>query len=289
MRDYLNWAKDILISARGQGGEARDGSFLELKNVSVSFGRLTAVDQVNLIIRQGDIAAIIGPNGAGKTTMLKLISGLLPLSQGEIWFKQRRLDKISPHHIASLGVTQVFQDIQLFSNMSILENVMVGCHVWTDAGFLSTGLKLPHAKAEEKEIMERAMSKLSLVGLEQKALAPPANLSWSEQKISGLARALAAEPDLLLLDEPYGGLMTSEIEKLSQLLLKLQQGGITILMVEQRTDEALEIANQVIILDSGAKVADAAPSEIQSNEHLIATYLGGRITEGGKLHYAASE
>ena len=289
MRDYLNWIKDILISARGQGREARDRPLLELKNVSVSFGRLTAVDQVNFVIRQGDIASIIGPNGAGKTTMLKLISGLLPLSQGEIWFKQQRLDKIPPHHIASLGVTQVFQDIQLFSNMSILENVMVGCHVWTDAGFLSTGLKLPHAKAEEKEIMERAMSKLSLVGLEQKALALPANLSWSEQKISGLARALAAEPDLLLLDEPYGGLMTAEIEKLSQLLLELQQEGITILMVEQRTDEALEIANQVIVLDSGEKVADAPPSEIQGNEHIIATYLGGRIAERGKLHYAASE
>jgi branched-chain amino acid transport system ATP-binding protein len=289
MRDYLSWMKDILVFTKEQRREIDSSSLLQLKNISVAFGKLTAVNGVSFTIRQGDITSIIGPNGAGKTTILKLICGLLPLSQGEIWFKQQRLDKIPPHQIASLGVTQVFQDIQLFSNMSILENVMVGCHVWTDSGFLNTGLKLPHAKAEENKIKEQAISKLSLVGLEQKAFMLPSHLSWSEQKLSGLARALAAEPDLLLLDEPYGGLMTTEIAMLSRLILQLQQDGITILMVEQRTDEALEIANQVVILDSGEKVADASPSEMWSNAYIATNYLGGRVKGMSEAHHAASK
>ena len=250
---------------------------LEMKDVSVSFSGLIAVNRVSFSVRRGDIIAIVGSNGAGKTTLLKLITGLLPLFKGEIWFKQQRLDRIAPHRIASLGITQVFQDIQLFSNMPVIENVMVGCHVWTGADFLSTGLKLPWVRAEEGSILETAMDKLSLVGLEQKAFAAPSSLSWGQQKLLGLARALAAGPELLLLDEPYGGLIADEMEKISQLILRLQRQGITVLIVEQLTGVVMSIANRVIVLNYGEKIAEGTPSEIQSNEQVIATYLGNGL------------
>jgi len=261
-------------------GNIRKQPVLETKHLSMAYGGLVAVNRVSFVARKGDIVAVIGANGAGKTTLLRLISGLLTATEGEIWFKRQRVDGITPHRIAALGITQLFQDVQLFLNMSVVDNVMVGCHVWTGGGFLSTGLRLGRARAEESRMMERAMSQLSLVGLEEKASASPASLSWGEQKLLGMARALAAEPELLLLDEPYGGLMTGEIEKLSLLLLDVQHQGVTILMVEHLTDVVMGIANQVIVLHYGEKIAEGTPAEIQGNEQVIATYLGTEPGQG---------
>ena len=268
------------MSEKGKQRDTEEQAILEIRDVSVAYDGLVAVNGVSFCVRRGDIIAIIGPNGAGKTTLLKLITGLLRPSGGEIWLKQQRVDRVAPHRIASLGVTQVFQDIQLFSNMSVVENVMAGCHVWTGASFLSTGLRLPHSRAEERNISDTALRKLSLVGLGQKAFYSPSSLSWGEQKRVGLARALAAGADLLLLDEPYGGLIAEEIGRLSQLLLELQHRGITILMVEQLTDVVLDIANQVVVLRYGEKIADGTAAEIQGNEQVIATYLGNGPLEG---------
>ena len=274
MKGNLVKLKNAAIPEKERESDIVEQPILEIRDVSVVFGGLVAVNKVSFSVHHGDIIAIVGPNGAGKSTLLKLITGLLPLSKGEIWFKQQRLDRLAPHRIASLGITQVFQDVRLFSNMSVIENVMVGCHVWTGADFLSTGLRLAQAKAEEGNILETAMGKLSLVGLEQKAFAAPSSLSWGQQKLLGLARALAAGSELLLLDEPYGGLITDEIEKLSQLILGLQRQGITILMVEQLTAVAMSIANRVIVLSYGEEIAEGTPYEIQNNEQVIATYLG---------------
>ena len=151
---------------------------LKVKSVSMAFGVLTVLKKVSFSVSRGNILVMIGPNGAGKSTLLKLISGLLPLQEGEIWFKQKRLSKIAPHRIASLGITQLFQDVQLFSNMSVVENVMVGCHLRGRAHFVRSGLRVPSARAAEQTIFKMAMSKLSLVGLEQKALVNPDSLSW---------------------------------------------------------------------------------------------------------------
>jgi len=263
-------AKDAVTSKK----VASDKLLLKVEDVSMRFGVLAVLKGVSFSVPKGNILVIIGPNGAGKSTLLKLISGLLSLQEGEIWFKQHRLSKIPPHRISSLGITQLLQDVQLFSSMSVIENVMVGCHLRTRAGFLSAGLKLPQAQADEQRILKRAMSKLSLVGLEQKAWDNPVGLSWGQQKLVGLARALATGSDLLLLDEPYSGLLADEIDKLNQLILQLQRQGMTILIVEHLTDVLMGIGNQVIVLDYGEKIAEGTPDEIQRNKRVIDAYLG---------------
>jgi ABC-type branched-subunit amino acid transport system ATPase component len=247
---------------------------LEVRDVSMSFGMLTVLKGVTFSVPRGNILVMIGPNGAGKSTLLKLISGLLPVQKGEIWFRQRRLNGIAPHDIASLGITQLFQDIQLFSNMSIVENVMVGCHLRSKTALVSYGLKLARARDDERHIYRTAMRQLSLVGLKDRALSRPASLSWGQQKLVGIARALATGSELLLLDEPYSGLHTEEIDKLNQLILGLQLKGITIVIVEHLTDMLMGIANQVIVLDHGEKIAEGTPSEIQRNKQVIDAYLG---------------
>jgi ABC-type branched-subunit amino acid transport system ATPase component len=261
-------------------GMTRGRPVLETKHVTVAYDGLVAVNRVSFAARRGDIVAVIGANGAGKTTLLRLISGLLPATEGEVWFKGQRVDGMAPHRIAALGVTQLFQDVQLFLNMSVVDNVMAGCHVWSGGSLVSTGLRLARARAEEQKMMARAMSQLSLVGLEDRASASPDSLSWGEQKLLGMARALAAGPQLLLLDEPYGGLMPDEIDKLSLLLRNVQHRGVTVLMVEHLTDVVMGIANRVIVLHYGEKIAEGTPAEVQGNEQVIATYLGTEPGQG---------
>ena len=247
---------------------------LELKEVSKAFGGLLAVHRVSFDINRGKIVAVIGPNGSGKTTLFNLINGFLPLSGGEIWFKGRNLKRFVPHRIASLGIGRTFQIVQLFTNMSIVENVMVGRHLQSKAGMVDTALRLPHTRNEEKNIFEAAMSKLAIVGLEEEALNLPLNLPFGKQKMLEIARALATEPKLLLMDEPAGGLSTHEIEELSQLIYLIRDSGITVLVVEHRMELAMGIADRVIVLNFGEKIAEGTPAEVQTNEQVIAAYLG---------------
>ena len=259
----------VLVSRGGHG------KFLEYVGVSVAYGGLMAVKDVSFVVERGEILCIIGPNGAGKTTLLRTTSGLIRPCAGEIWFEGRRIDTMPAHRIAALGSTQVFQDIQLFSNMSVLDNVMAGAHVWTDSGLIETALRILPAVQEERRIRHAAVDQLALLGLSGVLHEYPSELSWGEQTLVGLAGALLCRPTLLLLDEPYGGLDTEDIDRLSPTLRTLKSEGMTILMVEHLTDVVMDVADRVVVLHYGEKLAEGAPDTIREDERVIATYLGG--------------
>jgi branched-chain amino acid transport system ATP-binding protein len=279
MKTKLAGIKTVVRPKKKRPRSIDDARLLEVSNVSMSFGVLNVLKRVSFSVARGDILVMIGPNGAGKSTLLKLISRLLSPASGEIWFKGQRIDRMAPHQIAALGISQLFQDIQIFRNMSVIENVMVGHHLQAKTDFMSSGLRLARARADEQNIFESARKQLSLVGLLEKAFSPPGSLSWGQQKLVGLARALATGSELLLLDEPYSGLLSDEVDKLNQLILGLQAQGMTILIVEHLTDILMGIASQVIVLDYGEKIAEGTPAEIQKNKRVIDAYLGGEQWE----------
>ena len=279
MKANLAGIRTVIMPRRRRERSTNDTRLLEVSNVSKSFGVLTVLKKVSFSVARGNILVMIGPNGAGKSTLLKIISGLLPLAEGEIWFKGQKINGMTPHQIAALGISQLFQDIQLFRNMTVVENVMVGCHLQAKTDFMSSGLRLARARVDEQSIFEAAMKQLSLVGLREKASSPPGSLSWGQQKLVGLARALATGSELLLLDEPYSGLLSDEVDKLNQLIFELQSQGMTILIVEHLTDILMGIASQVIVLDYGEKIAEGTPIEIKKNKRVIDAYLGGEQLE----------
>ncbi|MBN1152704.1 MAG: ABC transporter ATP-binding protein [Dehalococcoidia bacterium] len=258
----------------GVAGAAPNTALLEYRALRAEYGELVAVKDVSFRVSTGEIVCIIGPNGAGKTTLLRVTSGLLKPTGGQILFEGKRIDHMPAHKRAAHGIVQLFQDIQLFANMSVIDNVMTGAHVWTRVGFAASALRLSSAVEEEKRIREAALHELEVVGLLHRALEFPGALSWGEQKLVGLARALLCRPTLLLLDEPYGGLDTADIEHLSTLLRSLKSDGMTILMVEHLTDVVMDVADRVVVLHYGEKLAEGTPDTIREDERVIATYLG---------------
>ena len=279
MKANLAGIRTMVMPKKKRQRNIDDARLLEVSNLCMAFGVLTVLKKVSFSVARGNILVMIGPNGAGKSTLLKLISGLLSPASGEIWFKGQRIDGMAPHRIASLGISQLFQDIKLFRNMSVIENVMVGCHLQAKSDFMSSGLRLAWARADEQDTFEKAMKQLALVGLKEKAASPPGSLSWGQQKLVGLARALAIGSELLLLDEPYSGLLSDEVATLNQLILELQSRGMSILIVEHLTDILMGIASRVIVLDYGEKIAEGTPVEIQKNKRVIDAYLGGEHLE----------
>ncbi len=247
---------------------------LEVMDFQKAFGGLIAINKLSFKVQRGEILAIIGPNGAGKTTLFNMINKFQPASGGEILFEGRSIKELSPPRVAALGVARTFQILQLFSNMSVVENVMVGRHLRSKGGMFATGLSMPFTKREEKNAFDAAMGKLAMMGLKEEAFSSPLNLPYGRQKTLEIARALATEPKLLLLDEPAGGLSTLEIEQLAQLIKKIRDGGITILLVEHRMELVMDIADRVIVLNYGSKIGEGTPAEIQSNEEVINAYLG---------------
>jgi len=248
--------------------------YLQLKNVTKSFGGLNAVNDFTLNLVRGELISIIGPNGAGKTTLLNLINGVLPITNGEIFYKEQRIDKLPPHQISSLGIARSFQNLQLFNNMSVVENVMIGYYRRGRSTFTEVMLRLGRVKREEKETLDRAMEKLSFLDLEKKAHEMPSSLALKERKFLGIARALATEPDLLLLDEPVGGLTVEEINEVGSKILKMREQGITILFIEHRMEFVANFSERVIVMDFGQKIAEGGFEEIQKNELVLDAYLG---------------
>lgn len=249
--------------------------FLEVRDVCKRFGGLQAVDKVSFTVGKGMIKALIGPNGAGKTTLFNLISGFLSPDSGTIHFQERPVQGLRPYRIAGAGMARTFQHIKLFPKMTSLENVMIGRHIHGRSGFLATMLALPWTRREDRAAQGKALELMEFLGLAALAEQEATSLSYGQQRLVELARALACEPQLLLLDEPAAGLNMRETAEMASLISKIRDMGMTILIVEHDMSLVMNISDEIIVLNYGQKVADDAPLAIQKNEDVVRIYLGG--------------
>ncbi len=247
---------------------------LELAQVNKRFGGLHAVHDVSFSVPAGVIKAVIGPNGAGKTTLFNLIAGNLPLTSGSINFQDRRIDGLGAHRVAARGISRTFQNIKLFHGMTALENVMVGRHLRGCAGFWAGLLHPPGSRREERDIRGRARELLDFVDLGRDADVEAGSLAFGQQRAVELARALAAEPTLLLLDEPAAGLNIYETAEIGRLIRRIRDMGITVLLVEHDMSLVMEISDEVVVLNFGEKIAEDVPRAVQQHPEVIRIYLG---------------
>ena len=247
---------------------------LEVRGVSMVFGGLLALNNVHTRVLPGQIKAIIGPNGAGKTTLFNIVTGIYAPTQGEVFFKGEPIQGLKPHAIAARGITRTFQTIRLFHGMTALENVMVGLHRHTRAGFIHAALRLPLARHEERRMREQAMDLLDRVGLAHVAEEEATHLPFGVQRVLEVARALATRPDLLILDEPASGLNESEGRRLMALLREIRDEGTTILLVEHDMELVMELAEEILVLVYGTPIAEGPPAAIRRHPEVIAAYLG---------------
>jgi len=247
---------------------------LEANNLRKEFGGLIAVDDVSFAINSDEIVAIIGPNGAGKTTIFNLLSGVLKATSGVVKYNGQVISGLKPYQITPLGIVRTFQNVGLFQNMTALENVMTGHHARVKPRMLTAAMRLPGFFQKEQATMEYAMRLLDFVGLEEKADLMAGQLPYGQQRLLEIARALATEPELLLLDEPAAGLNLKETGELSRLIRRIQRQGVTIILVEHDMRLVMEIADRIIVLDRGQKIAEGTPEEIRNNQRVIVAYLG---------------
>ena len=247
---------------------------LALHEVRKVFGGLAAVNGVSFSVAEDEIKALIGPNGAGKTTVFNLITGVLPLTAGRITSGERRLDGRPPHAVAGCGIARTFQNLQVFAHMSVLENVMVGCHRQGRRGMVAAALRTPGLLAEEQKLQAAAMGALEFVGLADRAPEEASNLPFGRQRLLELARALAARPRLVLLDEPAAGLNTHETDQLGELLRKVRASGIALLLVDHDMELVMDISDEVVVLDRGEVIAQGPPRQVQREARVLAAYLG---------------
>jgi len=252
-------------------------TLLDVRSLKKRFGGLVVLEGVSFRVDQGDIFSIIGPNGAGKTTLFNILSGIYEPTEGSMWINGELINGLQMHDIARRGVGRTFQNVKLFGNMSVIENVMVGQHCRTRSGLWNVLMRTRHVQREEEDIMQVALAQLEFVGLGDSALLPATSLPFGRQRLLEIARTLASRPRLLFLDEPAAGLNPRETTALSELIRRIREQGITILLVEHDMELVMDISDRIMVLNHGSKICEGEPREVQENPEVITAYLGDDI------------